>query len=188
LVSLCFALAMAQLGSAFPTAGGLYHWAAILGGRGWGWITAWFNLIGLVTVLAAINVGTWEFTVHWLASLLGKGGAPRLEAQLLGVLLITGAQALVNHRGIRLTALLTDLSGWLILLLAAALTLSMLIAAPRLEPSRLWTFTNCSGEAGGNVWPQHGSVAWLLLLGLLLPAYTITGFDASAHTAQQTLA
>ena len=28
----------------FPTAGGLYHWSAILGGRGWGWVTAWFNL------------------------------------------------------------------------------------------------------------------------------------------------
>src|SRR4051812_28787529 len=39
LLSLCVALAMAQLASAFPTAGGLYHWAAILGGRGWGWLT-----------------------------------------------------------------------------------------------------------------------------------------------------
>ena len=45
----------------FPTAGGLYHWAAILGGRGWGWATAWFNLAGLITVLAAINVGTYRF-------------------------------------------------------------------------------------------------------------------------------
>jgi len=138
-------------------------------------------------VLAAINVGTWLFTVHWLAPLLGVEGEPGPGAQLPGVLLITGAQALVNHRGIRLTALLTDLSGWLILVLAVALTLSMLIAAPRLEPSRLWTFTNCSGEAGGNVWPQHGSAAWLLLLGLMLPAYTITGFDASAHTAEETI-
>lgn len=36
LFSLIVALAMAQVASAFPTAGGLYHWAAILGGRGWG--------------------------------------------------------------------------------------------------------------------------------------------------------
>ncbi len=43
------------IASAFPTAGGLYHWASILGGRGWGWLTAWFNLAGLITVLAAIN-------------------------------------------------------------------------------------------------------------------------------------
>src|SRR3954463_11534264 len=62
LFSLCVAAAMGQVASAFPTAGGLYHWAGILGRRGWGWGTAWFNLVGLVTVLAAINVGTWQFT------------------------------------------------------------------------------------------------------------------------------
>src|SRR6187431_90276 len=61
LFSLVVAAAMAQVASAFPTAGGLYHWAAILGGRGWGWTTAWFNLAGLITVLAAINVGTFQF-------------------------------------------------------------------------------------------------------------------------------
>src|SRR5215469_6978886 len=66
------ALSMAQVASAFPTAGGLYHWSAILGGKGWGWATAWFNLAGLVTVLAAINVGTYRFA---MAS-LGPGPMP----------------------------------------------------------------------------------------------------------------
>jgi uncharacterized membrane protein len=61
LVSLAVAATMGQIASAFPTAGGLYHWAAVLGGRGWGWATAWFNLAGLVTVLAAINVGMVQF-------------------------------------------------------------------------------------------------------------------------------
>ena len=62
---------MVQIASAFPTAGGLYHWASILGGRGFGWITAWFNLLGLVTVLAAINVGTYLFVVGSLGKLWG---------------------------------------------------------------------------------------------------------------------
>src|SRR5258708_5949153 len=37
-VAFCFlvALCMAQIASAFPTAGGLYHWSSILGGKGWG--------------------------------------------------------------------------------------------------------------------------------------------------------
>ncbi|MFO0936385.1 MAG: amino acid permease [Gemmataceae bacterium] len=60
LFALCVAMTMGQIASSFPTAGGLYHWAAFLGGRGWGWITAWFNLAGLVAVLAAINVGTFR--------------------------------------------------------------------------------------------------------------------------------
>ena len=63
LFSLVVAATMGQLASTFPTAGGLYHWASILGGRGWGWATAWFNLAGLVTVLAAINVGTYRFAL-----------------------------------------------------------------------------------------------------------------------------
>lgn len=61
LLSLAVAATMGQVASAFPTAGGLYHWSAVLGGRGWGWATGWFNLAGLVTVLAAINVGTFRF-------------------------------------------------------------------------------------------------------------------------------
>src|SRR6187455_2804845 len=59
--SMVVALCMAQVASAFPTAGGLYHWSSILGGRGWGWMTAWFNLLGIITVLAAINAGTYDF-------------------------------------------------------------------------------------------------------------------------------
>ena len=39
-VSGVFAVAMAQIASAYPTAGGLYHWGSILGNRGWGWLTA----------------------------------------------------------------------------------------------------------------------------------------------------
>jgi amino acid transporter len=37
------------------------------------------------------------------------------------------------------------------------------------------------------VFPRTENVAWLFALGLLLPAYTITGFDASAHTSEETI-
>src|SRR5689334_17623643 len=61
LFALIVAATMAQAASAFPTAGGAYHWAYTLGGRGWGWATACFGLAGLVTVLAAVNVGLCRF-------------------------------------------------------------------------------------------------------------------------------
>src|SRR5882724_6187383 len=69
--SLVVALAMAQIASAFPTAGGLYHWSSILGGRGWGWVTAWLNLGGLVFLAAAINVGAYSLFAGFLAPMLG---------------------------------------------------------------------------------------------------------------------
>ena len=59
LMSGVFALALAQISSAYPTAGGLYHWGSILGNRFTGWLSAWLNLLGLITVLGAINVGTF---------------------------------------------------------------------------------------------------------------------------------
>src|SRR5689334_3722167 len=94
LLSFSFALAMAHLASRFPTAGGLYHWASILGGKGLGWATAWFNLVGLVTVLSAINVGAYLFIASSLGPLFGVDPA-RLGplGQLVAVVFITGTQA-----------------------------------------------------------------------------------------------
>ena len=185
LVSLLFALGMAQIASAYPTAGGLYHWGSVLGGRGWGWLTAWLNLIGLVTVLGAINVGTYSFFVGAFGDALHLQSS--FATQAIFVIAITAVQALVNHFGIRLTTRLTDLSGYLIFGVTLALVLSLLIYAQSHDLSRLWTFTNYSGKAGGDVWPQSGSLVNLFLLCLLLPIYTITGFDASAHTSEETV-
>lgn len=183
-VSFVFALGMAQISSAYPTAGGLYHWGSILGGRGFGWLTAWLNLLGLVTVLGAINVGTYNFFMGAFGASLNLQSSLGLQAAF--VIGITVIQAIVNHVGIRTTARLTDFSGYLIFVVAVALTLALLAYAPSWDFSRLWTFTNYSGPAGGDVWPQTDSLLLLFGLGLLLPIYTITGFDASAHTAEET--
>jgi amino acid transporter len=194
--SLFFAIAMGQIASAYPTAGGLYHWGSILGGRFVGWVTAWFNLVGLLTVLAAINVGTYLYLVGSIAPALGINTAPltpssptaySIAVQAIVVGLITGSQGLFNHLGIRLTSKLTDISGYIIFASAIALTVTLLICAPHIDISRLWTFANYSGDPGGDVWPKTGNMAYLFLLGFLLPAYTVTGFDASAHTAEETI-
>ena len=46
LFTLMVALSMAELASSLPTSGAMYHWASRLGGKGWGWFTAWFNIAG----------------------------------------------------------------------------------------------------------------------------------------------
>lgn len=183
-ISFLFALGMAQIASAYPTAGGLYHWSSILGGRGWGWGTAWLNLLGLVTVLGAINVGTFYFFIGAFGATLGLEA--NLTTQIVFLLILTGIQAAVNHFGIQLTTMLTDFSGYLIFAVTGALTLALLIYAPTHDISRLWTFINYSGEAGGSVWPAT-TIAGVFLLGLLLPIYTITGYDGCAHVAEETV-
>jgi amino acid transporter len=191
ILSLLVALAIAQIASAFPTAGGLYHWASILGGKGWGWLTAWFNLVGLITVLAAINVGTYLFLVSALGPIVGFEPSPESAVlwQVIGVSIITFSHALFNHLGIKLTTKLTDFSGYLIFAVSTLLTVALIAFSFRngLDFSRLVTFTNYSGDAGGGTWPQTDNLFLLFLLGLMLPAYTITGFDASAHTSEETV-
>src|SRR6185295_8850159 len=63
LFTLCVAASMAELASAYPTAGGLYFWAFRLGGRTWAWTTAWLNMIGQITITAGINVAASIYIV-----------------------------------------------------------------------------------------------------------------------------
>lgn len=183
LISAVFGLTMAQIASAFPTAGGLYHWGSILGNRFTGWLAAWFNLLGLITVLGSINVGAYGF-------FMGAFG-PALQlrdsmATLVGfVAVLTLLQALINAYGISATARLTDFSGYLIFGTALLITIVCITHTRHFDLTRLWRFANYSGKAGGDVWPS-ASAGWIFMLGLLLPIYTITGYDASVHTAEET--
>src|SRR3954452_9516859 len=62
-MTLTVALSMAEIASAYPTAGGLYFWAFRLGGRTWAWTTAWLNMIGQVAITAGINVAAAMYLI-----------------------------------------------------------------------------------------------------------------------------
>ena len=52
---LIIGLCMSELASAYPTSGGIYWWASILGGAKAGFYTGWLNLIGLRAVTAPVG-------------------------------------------------------------------------------------------------------------------------------------
>jgi amino acid transporter len=122
------ALGMAELASAFPTAGGLYYWSSKLGFRGrggpaWGWFTGWFNLIGQIAVTAGIAYGaavTLDVLLHaWFPSSIPAtpgsiaGIDPATQwVTLLFYAIILVAVALLNIFGVRLVAFLNDVSVW----------------------------------------------------------------------------
>lgn len=196
LFALLVAAAMAQVASSYPTAGGIYHWSSILGGRGFGWAAAWFNLLGLLFVVSSVNFGLFNLTRDLLlAQVLGMdvtNWTPSGEfstgwwVQTAFITCVTIVQALLNHYYLRITTILTDWSGYIILATAVVLTLALLAFAPSLNFARLFTFTNFTGDAGGGVWPQAQVFLYVVALGLLHAVYTITGFDASAHTSEET--
>jgi len=204
---LLVACALGQVASAYPTAGGIYHWASILGGRGYGWGAAWLNLLGLMFVVSSVNVGLWWLIRDLLLPVVFHADTADLVSaemfdkgwwfQTIAVIIITGVQGWVNHRGIKMTTLLTDFAGYLIFALTVILILALLAWAPvGIDLGRLFTFSDFTGDAGGAVWPTPASERWLgaifpaamaaLILGLLQGVYTITGFDASGHTSEET--
>jgi amino acid transporter len=187
--ALIVAAALGQIASAYPTAGGLYHWSSILGGRFWGWITAYTNLLGLFFVIPAVNVFLYLVLKDlFFGAMLGWDVSTWTNTtQILAVAGLTAAQCLLNHFGIRITTVLTDFSGYLILVVTVVLIIMFAMAAPNFDVSKLFTLANNTGDAGGGVVPAQGSILMAILIGLLYPLFTITGFDASAHTAEETV-
>ncbi|MBN3756559.1 amino acid permease [Paraburkholderia sp. Tr-20389] len=185
--ALIVAVSMSQIASAYPTAGGLYHWGSILGGKWWGWATAWINLIGLIFVIAAINFGTYDpFFKTLIAPMFGiNPDSLNWWHQTAFLTLITVSQAYLNARGIRIASKITDLSGYLIFVVTIVLVAALLYYSPvPFNLQRLFSITNFTGVDGG-AWPKQATPL-AFLSGLLLVTYTITGFDASAHTSEET--
>ena len=59
--TLLIAAAMAEIASAYPTAGGLYYWSSRMKSKDWGWWTAWFNLAGQIAIVAGIDFAAASF-------------------------------------------------------------------------------------------------------------------------------
>jgi len=72
---------MAELCSAYPTSGAMYHWAAALGGPGWAWFVAWISIAGsiasqLVKALAQAGfLEAWTSPVWDTSQLLAPDSA-----------------------------------------------------------------------------------------------------------------
>jgi amino acid transporter len=170
-MTLTVALSLAELASAFPTAGALYHWSAFLGGRGWGFLTAWLNTIGQFAITAGIDYGLALF----LAPMLGYPADRAHVLPLYGVVLLS--HAALNHVGVRAVSFLNWLSAWYHLAGVAVLVGALAILAPKQDLHFLTTrFTS-----------EPHSYGYAFLVALLQAQWTFTGYDASAHITEETL-
>src|SRR6516164_7801212 len=181
IMTLMVGLAMAEVCSSYPTAGGLYYWAAKLArpGRGpvWSWFTGWFNFLGQVAVTAGIDFGAAFFINAWLNLVFGTPTYHWVTMIIYGcVLLLHG---IMNQFGIRLVALLNDISVWWHII-GVLLIVGMLAFVPAQHQSATFVFTKIVNLTGWH------STFYVLAIGLLLAQYTFTGYDASAHMTEET--
>jgi len=168
--TLAVALAMAELASAYPTAGALYHWSSFLGGRAYGWFTACFNTMGQFAILAGIDWGLAGF----LLGLFGGKPTTAHAAALYAMLLFS--HAALNHLGIRVVTWLNDFSAWYHIAVVFVI-LGVLGAHGFAQPARfLLRFNHTDGY----------SPTYSFIVGLLLAQWTLTGYDASAHVSEET--
>lgn len=180
LMTLTVGLAMAEICSSYPTAGGLYYWAARLApsrGPAWSWFTGWFNFLGQVAVTAGVDFGAAFFTNAFLEMQFGFAATPAHTVELFGVILVL--HGLLNTFGVRLVALLNNVSVWWHLF-GVLIIVGALVVLPSHHASASFVFTKFVNDTG-----FHNSF-YVAMLGLLLAQYTLTGYDASAHMTEET--
>ncbi|MBA2559027.1 MAG: amino acid permease [Propionibacteriales bacterium] len=181
---LCVAMAMAEICSRYPTAGGLYWWAGKLAtknNRQWAWYTGWFNFMGEVAVTASIDYGA---AVTWMALLnLVFGTSVTLVSTFIAFLVIIVLHGLLNTFGVTVVKILSDVSAWWHLA-GVAIIVVVLVVVPDQHQSLSWTFTHFENQTG---FTFAGAPVYAFLIGLLMTQYTLTGYDASAHVAEETI-
>jgi len=227
--TLCIAASMAEIASAYPTAGGLYYWAHRLGGFKWAWVTAWLNMLGQITITAGINVAAAIYLVGFISKTFGI--APDTVVPVFGTVTSWGfyifvmavimiPQILINAFGIKLTSLLNDFSVYWhiggVLIIALLLTIfgkyhnsaSFVFSyVNTVHPLDAASATFADGTTGPaliigtlvlksplfailpGLTSLYRAAPFLLVFPLawLQAQWTYTGYDASAHVAEETV-
>src|SRR5438105_1464228 len=187
---------MAELTSAFPTAGGPYWWAAKLGGKGWSWFTGWFNIVGLIGIVGGVGYGA-AFFLRALLSIYGvkvfgesfadTNPSHVLHQTFVLFVMILIFYTVVNIFADRLLAIFNNISVfWHVLGVLAIIAL--LIFVPDHHQSASFVFGHTLNNTGFHGGATSGAffLFYMIPVGFLLIMYTQTGYDASAHTAEET--
>src|ERR671931_806423 len=177
---------MAELTSAMPTAGGPYWWAAKLGGAGWSWFTGWFNMIGLVGIVAGVGYGAAIF-LNAVLSIYGVtiGGidfatsntSAILHHQFVLFLIILFLYTVINIFADPLLALFNNISvGWHVL--GVLVILGVLIFVPDHHQDGGFVFGHLTNNTGfhGGATPRLFFFLYVLPIWFIPTMYTQTGY------------
>ena len=212
---LCIAASMAEVASAYPTAGGLYYWASRMKGKAWGWWTAWLNLLGQFAIVAGIAFAAAQFlnvaivtpvlkTINIdygnTTEFIKSGDVPILTGALVTMGVLLAICLVLNIRGISLVALLNQVSVWWHMAIVGIVVVFVLFAGkPDLSGMTLFAFQpQDQGGSWQNVIPFTGitlnygaaityPLFFAFMFSLLQANWTYTGYDASAHVAEETV-
>lgn len=176
--NLCLSASLAEFLSAYPTAGGQYHWAAIVSWKRWSrgisYVTGWINVSGWVALSATGGLLGSTFILN-IATLMHPTYEPKSWHQFLIYIFITLLSLFINMFLTRLlpyvtkAAFIWSMTGFVVI----SITI-LSCAAPNFQSGDFVyrSFINNTGWSDG--------VAWLL--GLLQGAFALTGRLQCTHT------
>ncbi|KAJ6258871.1 hypothetical protein Dda_5766 [Drechslerella dactyloides] len=176
------ALAMADLGSAMPTAGGLYWWTHYFSAPAWrnplSFLVGYSNTLGLVGGICSIDYG---FSLMLISvAVMGSDGTfvPTngivfcvfMGCVLSHALVVTFASSIMG----RLQTVFTIAN----LLLIAATFVVLPVGRGNQRNSGEFIFTQTANLTG---WPS----GWAFFMAWLSPIWTIAGFDSCVHISEE---
>ena len=179
--NLCLSASLAEFLSAYPTAGGQYHWVAVISWKKWvpilSWITGWINVFGWMSLTATAGLLGSQLIIG-IIPLYAENYEPQRWHQFLIYIGYNVVAFVINAFGnsiiplVNKTAIIWSIAGFVVI------TITVLACASPNYNSASFVFTNFTNETG---WPD--GIAWLL--GLLQGGLGLTGYDATAHMIEE---
>ncbi|KAJ4334620.1 hypothetical protein N0V95_009125 [Ascochyta clinopodiicola] len=179
--NLALAASLAEFLSAYPTAGGQYHWVAVITPKRWvplaSWITGWINVSGWIALTTSGGLLASQL-IAGVISLFHPDFTIKPWQQYLIYVAWTLIAFLVNAFLNRLLpyvnrgAFIWSIGGF------AIICITVLACSAPNYASADFVFTEFINETG---WPD--GISWLL--GLLQGGFGITGYDAVAHMIEE---
>ncbi|MCJ1462764.1 hypothetical protein MMC07_001367 [Pseudocyphellaria aurata] len=184
----CIALSVAELVSAYPTAGGMYfvtknvvppeHVAL------WAWLIGWSNFLGQTAGVASVAYTVSQMVLatasmnSGLRDNLYSYTPNALQTVLLAILLliIMGVICSLSSK------MLNRIVVWFApinVLASVGISIALLVLTPEKQSAR-WVFTHFTDGSG---WGNKG---FSFLLGFLSVAWTMTDYDGTTHMSEET--
>ncbi len=181
-VALCFA----ELAARYPIAGSVYQWAKQVSGKAVAWFAGWIMLLASIVTVAAVAIA-WQIILPQISThfqFIGNGSGKNDFAEnavILGVVLIAFT-TIVNILGVRLMSRINNIG--VAAELIGATVLIVLLAIHTTRGPQIVTHTFGTGPG----LPGHSTIGYgaAFLIGAIMPAYVMFGFDTAGSLAEET--
>ncbi|KIS69619.1 uncharacterized protein UMAG_02154 [Mycosarcoma maydis] len=183
-LNMTLGLSIAELVSAYPSAGGLYSASGLLVPRNQrafvAWLTGWLNFTGQIAGIAGTEYGLSQMIFAW-AFVITNGRYVATTGATVGLYIgLLALHGIINCFGIKTLARLT--SSYVIVNLGITFIIIIVVLAKTpldQMQSASYTFTELKNGSG---W---GSNALAFFFGLYCVQFVMTDYDATAHISEE---